>query len=619
MVSLAKVGITLCESSLIKIYKQFRSDKKPFVVSISDQIEQYKEVSMSESTRLPQPLILIRGFGGLDTTDEKLDAYQRFNVGTVYPQKQGENYIYEGMVLRLMKSNWKYQDATNVIGYYSQPWEEAPPMPETLPADILKKKNFSNLLEKFKELKDKGYFSGDKVIINPDMALHLLRTVDEPLRTIWVFRYYDLGDRNLKTYGKALVRLIDFIRELTTQKIGEEPKVNIIAHSMGGLIVREAIQVNYPEEKNDPRAAEHYINKIVTLGTPHRGITFQILRNWIDFERLNFFHKPEKDGVKDAEQEQKDAEKEIERFNPAFQNDEKEPASYKNFSKHFPPERLLTVVGTNYRSYDSKVSSGLNRLFSMPGEFSLAYNKSDGLVQQTSAQIPNAPRTFVHKCHGGNDSLITSREAFEIATRFFFGNIRARLYFEEGKATLGMDVVGKSEFFLGATIKPRHLDFELFRQDKETENCYGPFTHSVSDNSKKKKIVDFSENLWADRNKLIWEGYLDTTPIFEDPTITEKDMVMRLKLYVSERDFFGIGFSDNEILNKQYFVRAVFAGHEIGNLYLHTADMSYQEGIPMSKDKGGWVFEINESAFEGKFRIELALIPDIGQPIPLSS
>lgn len=599
-------------NTLIKIYKQLRSDRKPSVVSTSDQIEQQKEVSMSKPTRLPQPIILIRGFGGLDTADEQLDAYQRFNVGTVYPQKQGENYIYEGMVLRLMKSNWKYQDATNVVGYYSQPWKEAPPIPETLPADILKKETLSNILEKFKELKDKGYFSGDKVIINPDMALHLLRTVHDPLRTIWVFRYYDLGDRNLKTYGKALVRLIDFIRELTAQQIGEAPKVNIIAHSMGGLIVREAIQVNYPEEKNDPRAAEHYINKIVTLGTPHRGITFQILRNWIDFDRLNFFRDSEKDGEKDAE-------KEIERFNPAFQNDENEPASYKNFSKHFPLERLLTVVGTNYRSYDSKVSSGLNRLFSMPGESGLAYNKSDGLVKQTSAQIPNAPRTFIHKCHGGNDSLITSREAFEIATRFFFGNIRVRLYFEAGKATLGMDIVGKSEFFLGVTIKPRRLDFDLFRQDKETENCYGPFTHSVSDDIKKKKIVDFSENLWADQNKLIWDGYLDTTPIFEDPSITEKDMVMRLKLYIGERDFFGIGFSDNEILNKQYFIRAVFAGKAIQNLYLHTADKSYQEGIPMRQDKGDWVFEIKESAFEGKFRIELALIPDVGQPIPLSS
>ena len=36
-------------------------------------------------------------------------AYQGFNDGTVYPGKRGENYIYEGLVLRLLKSDWDYQ------------------------------------------------------------------------------------------------------------------------------------------------------------------------------------------------------------------------------------------------------------------------------------------------------------------------------------------------------------------------------------------------------------------------------------------------------------------------------------------------------------------------------
>ena len=67
------------------------------------------------------PLILIRGFGGLDAEDERRVAYQGFNDGTVYPQKRGENYIYEGLILRYMKSQWKYHDATNVVGYYTKP------------------------------------------------------------------------------------------------------------------------------------------------------------------------------------------------------------------------------------------------------------------------------------------------------------------------------------------------------------------------------------------------------------------------------------------------------------------------------------------------------------------
>ena len=72
-----------------------------------------------EGVHEARPLILIRGFGGLGTADERRVAYQGFNDGTVYPQKRGENYIYEGLVLRFLKARrWRYQDATTVVGYY---------------------------------------------------------------------------------------------------------------------------------------------------------------------------------------------------------------------------------------------------------------------------------------------------------------------------------------------------------------------------------------------------------------------------------------------------------------------------------------------------------------------
>ncbi len=593
-------------SAVIKIYKQFWSADQPSVVSSPFTIEKHKEERMSDPTRLPQPIILIRGFGGLDVSEEKQDTYQRFNVGTVYPQKQGENYIYEGMVLRLLKSNWKYQDATNVVGYYGeiQKKDKEPPIPETLPPDIADK--LPNLLQKFEQFKKHGYFSGDKVVINPSMALYLLSTIDDPYNTIWIFRYYDLNDRNFKTYGRALVRLIDFIRELAEIKVQSKPKVNIIAHSMGGLIVREAVQSTYPQEKGEQRAAEDYINKIVTLGTPHRGITFQLLKDWINI----------------------DAEKDVERFNPELLEDENNPESYKRFGEHFDVKRLLTVVGTNYRSYNNQLSSLANRLFSMPSEYGANYNKSDGLVKQTSAQIPGAPRTFVHKSHGGNDSLITSREAFEVATRFFFGNVRARLRFVEGKVTHGKDFFGKSEFFLGVSIKPRRVDFELFHQSREAENCYGPF--SEYDPNDPDKNIDFREENhklgfpWADGNKLIWEGYLDTAPIIKDNSITTKDMVLRLDFYVGERDLYGIGFSDNVIFREQYFIRALLPTEQQPHptLYLHTDERFARQGFQPSVDdkiqevKGGWEFKVVGTGFEGTFRIEIDKVPENGPPVP---
>ena len=74
----------------------------------------------------------LRGFGGLGVEDEKKVPYQGFNDGTVYPRKRGPNYIYEGMILRFMKSDWQYQDATNVIGYYGKPVVEAAVIPDEL-------------------------------------------------------------------------------------------------------------------------------------------------------------------------------------------------------------------------------------------------------------------------------------------------------------------------------------------------------------------------------------------------------------------------------------------------------------------------------------------------------
>src|SRR5688500_7792650 len=175
------------------------------------------------------PLILIRGFGGLNVEDERRIAYQGFNEGTVYPQKRGENYIYEGLILRYLKSNWRYHDATNVVGYYSRPIAERaelPPELASLPAD---------------------YFSGHRVVIDPGTALDLITAREDPRRSLWIFRYYDFGERSFELYGEALVRLIDFVRDLTVVKTGgARPPVNIIAHSMGGLIVREALQRTYP-------------------------------------------------------------------------------------------------------------------------------------------------------------------------------------------------------------------------------------------------------------------------------------------------------------------------------------------------------------------------------------
>jgi hypothetical protein len=535
------------------------------------------DASWSAPTRRHLPIILIRGFGGLDVEDEKAIAYQGFNDGSVYPHKRGENYIYEGLILRLLKHRRRYYDATNVVGYFANPVTETQPIPDDL-RDL-----------------EADFFTGHKVVVDAGMALRLLQSEGDPFCTVWVFRYYDLNDRTFAVYGEALVRLIEFIRALlrirarTHSEHRDWPiKVNIVAHSMGGLIVREAIQRAFPKVTGRRDGADQAINKIVTLGTPHKGISFALIRElrWLRIE----------------------AEDELKHFNPKTQEDRSNAAAWVNFHKHFPLERLLTVVGTNYRSYGVRTSTWANRLFAVGGEYGPNYNRSDGLVKQDYAQIDGAPRTFVHKCHGGFDSLITSRETYEIVTRFFSGNVRTRLRLIEGKIKRGLDWIGKSEFFFGVSIKPRRVDFELFHQSKEAENCYGPFhTEDLSDGN--------PAFAWAGERRLIWEGYLDVD--FE----RQRDLVLRADFYVGERDLFGIGFSDNVVFYKQYYIRAIFKdGLE---LFLYTgeafADEKTDESVkpPLPYVDGGWRFKVEGTGFEGTLQIELDWVPEDGRPSAL--
>jgi hypothetical protein len=519
------------------------------------------------------PLILIRGFGGLSVDDERQVAYQGFNDGTVYPQKRGENYIYEGLVLKYLKSQWRYQDATNVVGYYSNPVTGAPELPEDL------------------EGLDPQYFSGHRVVIDPGTALELIDAPDDPRRSLWIFRYYDLDNRSFTVYGDALVRVIDFVRDLTVLKSGDpKPPVNIIAHSMGGLIVREAVQVTLP---GLGRRAEDCINKIVTLGTPHKGISFQGVRDWKFVE----------------------AEEELERFNPEAQADPANPWAWVNFASCFPPDRVLCVVGTNYRSYDTRVATALNRLFSTPQEYGWTYNRSDGLVKQSAAQLPGAPRTFIHKCHGGYDSVVTARESFEVATRFFHGDVHARVNLISAQVTRGLDSFGRSEIFFGMCVKPRRVDFELFHQSAAAENCYGPFrSPDLSDTLGEKGGFD-----WAGPDRLIYEGWFDTSRIApagvrRTSPAERKDLVIRLDFYLGERDVLGVGFSDNVIFRKQYYLRAVAAGPESLSASLENVRMQLYDderftddepGTALVFENGRWTFSIGGTGFEAQLGIQL--------------
>ena len=184
----------------------------------------------SPPTRRHLPIILIRGFGGLGVEDEKALAYQGFNDGSVYPQKRGENYIYEGL-----------DPAPDEVRSWQLPRRDqrrAATSRAPLRLEQRSRRSWQSL--------DPGFFTGSKVVIDPGdgapagafgRGSAAARFGCSATTTSTIARF--------PVYGEALVRLIDFIRALIArQDRAADAKVNIIAHSMGGLIVREAIQVD---------------------------------------------------------------------------------------------------------------------------------------------------------------------------------------------------------------------------------------------------------------------------------------------------------------------------------------------------------------------------------------
>jgi pimeloyl-ACP methyl ester carboxylesterase len=481
----------------------------------------------------PRPLILIRGFGGPDVQDEQRDAYQGFNDGTVYPGRRGDSYIYEGFVLRALKSPfYPYRDATNVVSYHRH--DVAPPTERGgWPQSLL---------------------SGT-VVVDVPLAARVIR--HGVSGTLWIYRYYDLLPRRIDHYSQGLTRLIDII-EHGAERAGEEfTGVDIVAHSMGGLVARAALGLRKQAEN------ERRVHRVVTLGTPHRGIAFQVL--------------PDR----------------LARCLPVEMADELAALGSGGTDVRlikFSSQRILSVVGTDFRTYDNKFARAGNRLASLFSEGTLAYNRSDGLVKQAAAQLPGSPRTFAHKCHGGRDSLVTSREAYEIAMRFFHGTHHVRLHLNRAKVQRGCDFFGKSEFYFGVSIKPRYFDFELFHQSVEAQNCYGPF-HRVD---LKDALPDLAGELekplsksdtsgWAGPDRLIWEGWVDASA--KPEKVVDETLVFRLDFYVGERDRDGVGFSDNVVFRKQYYAQAVLPASpgEEPVLYLHTGEKYLKPGVSVKK------------------------------------
>ena len=138
------------------------------------------------------------------------------------------------------------------------------------------------------------------------------------------------------------------------------PRVNLVAHSMGGLICRCLIQKIIPDQRQG-RTATDYVDKLVTYATPHGGIVFDVrlgllerLRDATGFQGGDIF------GPRRMYQY----------LTPAAQLDPDGPPEgwmpqeMPDGEGTFPKDSIFCLIGTNPENFD--VAMGCRRPRSVP-------------------------------------------------------------------------------------------------------------------------------------------------------------------------------------------------------------------------------------------------------------
>ncbi len=281
-------------------------------------------------------------------------------------------------------------------------------------------------------------------------------------RSVWIFRYYDVADRDLadgqrqeiEFHARKLREFLLHVRDAVLEE-GEEPerfRVYLVAHSMGGLICRCYLQNpaipdlggNAPVRSGWRRKG---VDKLFTYGTPHAGISFRRGLGWA--EGFRDFLDPNNAG----------------NFGPKRMREFLDLPSGKELNSvngWFPEERVFCLVGTDSRDYHA--ARGLSRRAVGP--------LSDGLVQIKNGAVRGAARAFVHRSHSGHYGLVNSESGYQNLRRFLFGDWRALVEMTDVKVTLPGSVTRaakrgtgvRASYYIDAVFSVRGVPVQLSRR-----------------------------------------------------------------------------------------------------------------------------------------------------------
>lgn len=384
------------------------------------------------------PIVYVRGYAMTAGEREETfhDAYYGFGVTSVErrdaaPPDYSEVDLFEGLLIRLIKDH-DYADATN---------------------DGLHRREGA-----------------------------ALRGIS-PARGIWVSRFYDrdvfkgtarqIEEHAADLYDLVVERIPAELKNRDVDPAGY--KVILLAHSMGGLVCRTLIQNLLPERGKDPRTLIH---RLVTMGTPHRGIDLGTIPDFIEDRVVSALNPFGSAIFKEARMR-------------AYLNlaETKSPGGddfvYDIHSlgrdDAFPVGRCLCLIGSDWNQYNLvKTAVG---------------GTSDGLVKQSNAYIVAGRRdqaeaseekdrrqydpghvafwANVHRAHSGRRGIVNSYESYENIQRFLFGDTRIRLDLED--VAVMTDQVDGDEYFydLGFALSIRNTATYLHRRQQDPcENAH---------------------------------------------------------------------------------------------------------------------------------------------------